>query len=66
VATEWPADRSSEAKMRGIVWTRTGRMVGRQTAMTPTESSRKEKVAASTLSHVGSVDLAAELRVLMR
>jgi hypothetical protein len=29
-------------------------------AMTPTESSRKEKVAASTLSQVGSVECAAE------
>jgi hypothetical protein len=34
--------------------------------MTPTVSSRKEKVAASMLSQVGSVDLAAALRVLMR
>jgi hypothetical protein len=60
------AERSSEPKRRGIECTRMGRSVGRHTAMTPTVSSRKEKVAASMLSQVGSVDLAAALRVLMR
>jgi hypothetical protein len=35
-------------------------------AMTPTETSRKEKVAASTLSQVGSVEIAAAWRVRMR
>lgn len=59
-------ERSREPKRRGMAWTRMGRRVGRQTAMTPTESSRKEKVAASTLSQLASFESLTALRVLMR
>jgi hypothetical protein len=63
---ELPVERSSEPNSTGMALTRMGRSVGRQMAMTPTESSRKENVAASTLSQVGSVDIAAAWRVRMR
>jgi hypothetical protein len=63
---DWPVERSSEPNSTGMALTRMGRSVGRQMAMTPTESSRKENVAASTLSQVGSVDIAAAWRVRMR
>jgi hypothetical protein len=49
-----------------MAFMRMGRSVGRQTAMTPTDSSRKEKAAASALSHVGSVESAAAASVWMR
>jgi hypothetical protein len=53
-------------KTRGMMRTSKGRNVGRHTVMTPTVSSRKEKVAASTLSQVGSVATAAAPSVRMR
>jgi hypothetical protein len=52
--------------MRGIILTNMGRNVGRQAANIAMVSSRKDQIAAFTLSHVPSWVLDAVLRVGMR
>lgn len=68
-----PCDRDTEmavgddeANSRGMTATNSGRRVGRHAASTPVVSSRKDQIAASTLSYVGSGDVRTAPRVRIR
>lgn len=63
-----PAERScvDRVNRRGITLASTGRMVGRQAATAPVDSSRKVNRAVLLFSHVRSLEPATAMSVLTR